>query len=236
MRVWGWLLGASLAVPGLAAGPAVAAEAPSLIVAELFTSQGCSSCPPADALLRELAGSRRDVLALGFHVTYWNNLGWADPYALPVATQRQERYAALMAQDSVYTPELVVGGSAAVIGSDRAAVLAALAAAARPGPLPTLSLSREGGAIVVAVGPGAGLPVPATVLAIGFDAEHHTSVGRGENAGRDLIEADIVRAVAPLGQWQGGATVIRGARPAGEQVAVLLQAANGRILAASRLP
>jgi hypothetical protein len=223
-----------------ACAPAVAADAPAadrLIVAELFTSQGCSSCPPADALLRELAASRRDVLALGFHVTYWNNLGWADPYALPEATARQQRYAALLAQDSVYTPELVVAGRQGVIGSDRPAVLAAIAdAATRPGSHPSLIATRAGGRIVIEIAAAGDASVPASVLAIGYDAERRTQVGRGENAGRALIEANIVRSVAPLGVWQGGDVVLRGDRPAGEQVAVLLQAADGRILAATRLP
>ncbi len=209
---------------------------PRLVVAELFTSQGCSSCPPADALLRELAG-RPDVLALGFHVTYWNSLGWADPYSLPAATARQQHYAGLLGDDSVYTPELVVDGRQGVVGSDRDAVLAALSAASvRSGTQPSLTVSGAGGEIVVTVS-GAAAPVPpASVVAIGFDLEHRTPVGRGENAGRSLLEANIVRAVTPIGLWAGGAGVIHAGRPAGDRVAVLLQAADGHILAATRLP
>ncbi len=231
MRFW-QAMAMTLAVGG--AGPAWAQPVPRLVVAELFTSQGCSSCPPADVLLRELA-DRPGVLALGFHVTYWNSLGWADPYSLPGATARQQHYAGLLGDDSVYTPELVVDGRQGVVGSDRDAVLAALSvASARSGTQPSLTLSGAGREIVVAI---AGAAVqPATVVAIGFDPQHRTSVGRGENAGRILVEANIVRAVTPIGVWDGAAGVIHARRPSGERVAVLLQAADGHILAAARLP
>lgn len=232
MRFWQAMM-VALAIGG--AGPAWAQPVPRLVVAELFTSQGCSSCPPADVLLRELA-DRPGVLALGFHVTYWNNLGWADPYSLPGATARQQQYAGLLGDDSVYTPELVVDGRQGVVGSDRDAVLAALSAAsARSGTQPSLTVSGTGREIVVAIA-GAAAVQPATVVAIGFDPQHRTSVGRGENAGRSLLEANIVRAVMPIGVWDGTAGVIHASRPSGEQVAVLLQAANGHILAATRLP
>src|ERR1700736_1842766 len=99
--------------------PAAAGERP--IVVELFTSQGCSSCPPADALLAELA-QRPDVIALGFHIDYWDDLGWKDPLSSPAATARQRDYARQFGRRQVYTPQLVVDGAEEAVGSDRAAV------------------------------------------------------------------------------------------------------------------
>ena len=100
----------------VAIAPAQAGERP--IVVELFTSEGCSSCPPADALLAELA-SRPDVLALSFHVDYWDRLGWKDPYSSREATARQHRYATLLDLASIYTPQIVIDGKWQAVGSDR---------------------------------------------------------------------------------------------------------------------
>ena len=111
--------------------PARAAERP--IVVELFTSEGCSSCPPADALLGELA-TRPNVLALSFHVDYWDRLGWKDPFSSPEATARQQHYARLLGLDTVYTPQIVVDGSWEAVGSDQAAVERALDQARRSRP------------------------------------------------------------------------------------------------------
>ena len=107
--------------------PAQAGERP--IVVELFTSEGCSSCPPADKLLAELA-NRPDILALSFHVDYWDRLGWKDPYSSHQATERQNRYATLLDLASVYTPQIVVDGKWQAVGSDRADIEQALGLAA----------------------------------------------------------------------------------------------------------
>src|SRR5438105_352574 len=108
------------------------------LVLELFTSQGCSSCPPADKLLTHLATSAvdRPVAPLSFHVDYWNDLGWADPYSLPAWTERQRQYARALGDSSVYTPELVVGGAAGFVGSNSGAILRAINDAPRPALLP----------------------------------------------------------------------------------------------------
>ena len=116
--VLGWLAAIGLLAPTLAA----AQPAPRPVVGELFTSEGCSSCPPADAKVAELARTRPDLLLLTFHVTYWNNLGWRDPYSFEAATQRQRRYVALGVSPEVYTPALIVDGKLDVVGSDAAAV------------------------------------------------------------------------------------------------------------------
>jgi hypothetical protein len=103
----------------------VAAAMPQPVVVELFTSEGCSSCPPADAYLSELSQQRSDILPLAFHVTYWNSLGWKDPFSLDVATQRQAEYGRRFG-DGSYTPEMVVDGTTAFVGSDRSSAEVAI--------------------------------------------------------------------------------------------------------------
>lgn len=203
------------------------------IVLELFTSEGCSSCPPADALLHRLATSNATLLPLAFHVTYWNSLGWRDPFSLDAATARQRAYARLTATDSVYTPQLIVDGRQQMVGSDELAVARALrTAAADMLPPPPLRLTDANGQVVVELGAAAGLP-PGLVLLLGYDREHRTAIGRGENSGHTLLEANIVRAMVPLGSWRGEALRLQHTRPQGERLAILVQAADGRMLAAA---
>jgi hypothetical protein len=201
------------------------------VVVELFTSQGCSSCPPADAFLTDLSHQRPDVLALAFHVTYWDYLGWKDPYSLNAATLRQREYARHLGEDGVYTPQMVVDGTKGFVGSDRAEGLSAIAAAARKS-IP-VTLARDGGSLLVTIGAGAGT---AQVLLVGYDPSHETPIGRGENSGRTLRESNIVRSVTPIGAWTGSTITLHQSPPAGEGFAVLLQAVDGRIIGAARLP
>lgn len=208
----------------------VAAERP--VVVELFTSEGCSSCPPADAFLTELSRSRRDVLPLAFHVTYWNSLGWRDPFSLDAATERQRRYGEKFG-DGSYTPELVIEGAKGLVGSERDDATSAIERA-KQGQFTaaSVSLHRTGGQVSIAVGPGNG---SARVLLVGFDPEHRTAVGRGENGGRTLTESNIVRSIRSVGQWSGEALEINEAAPSGQEAAVLLETSDGRIVGASRL-
>jgi hypothetical protein len=209
---------------GRAAGP---------VVVELFTSQSCSSCPPADALLAELSRTRPDILALDFHVTYWDRLGWKDPYSLPQATERQRAYAGLWGRDGVYTPQLVAGGRHQAIGSDRSDVLRAISAAAADGPAVPLRLGRNGAGLALEAGAGAGA---GTLLLVGYDPLHTTRVGGGENGGRTLTEVNVVRSITSAGAWHGQAVALRAPQPPGEGTALLLQAADGRVLATAVLP
>jgi hypothetical protein len=121
-------IGPTLLLGALFAGASVAAAAPRPAVVELYTSEGCSSCPPAEAYIGELT-QRRGVLALSFHVDYWDNLGWPDRYALPDAVSRQRGYAKVLGNSSVYTPQVVIDGRGDFVGSDRKAIDRALAAA-----------------------------------------------------------------------------------------------------------
>jgi len=183
---------------GLLSGLAHAEERPAVV--ELFTSQGCSSCPPADALLGELALSGK-VIALAYHVDYWDNLGWKDPFASPAGTQRQRLYGSALGLSGVYTPQMVVDGHIDAVGSDRSAVRAALAGA-RQGPLIRLAAQGEKLTASVAAQKGA---VPADILLIAYVEQAQTKVQRGENAGRSLAEYAIVRGIYPLGSWTGEA-------------------------------
>ena len=210
--------------------PAVAAERP--VVVELFTSQGCSSCPPADAYLVELSKGRRDVLPLAFHVTYWDQLGWKDPFSLPSATDRQSQYGRRFG-DGSYTPEIVVDGAAGMVGSHRSAVASAIERAKRESvTAAAVSVTRNGKLVSIEVGSGSG---NGRVLLIGFDREHTTPIGRGENGGRTLTEANIVRSIRPVGQWSGSPLKISEQFPEGQDVAVVLEAPNGQVIGASRL-
>jgi hypothetical protein len=208
---------------------------PGPVVVELFTSQGCNSCPPADRLLGELA-DRDDVLPLSFHVTYWDRLGWPDTFGLEGSTQRQEGYADWLGLNRVYTPQMVIGGRIDVVGSARGRVLEAielLHSHAEPGP----QLAVTGDRLAV----GAGSRDDATVWLIAFDDHHDVAIERGENRGRTIRYRNVVRKILDLGAWDGRATTLRlplerlaaGGRDA---VAVLVQReADGAILAAERV-
>ena len=202
------------------------------IVVELFTSQGCSSCPPADELLTALT-RRGDVLPLAFHVTYWNALGWRDPYSFEAATERQAQYATRLGGGS-YTPEIVVDGRHAMVGSRRDEVEAAIGTG--PDDNVEASVTRTGTGVSVTLGNGLRRGRHSgRVLLIGFDPHHRTPVGRGENGGRTLLEANIVRSMTVIGEYLGSSMTISAPRGAGEDLAVLVQAPDGAIIAAARL-
>ena len=225
----------ALGIAGLLLGVALAATPagadPRPVVVELFTSQGCSSCPPADALLRELA-PRPDVLALGFHISYWDRLGWKDPLSSAASTARQKAYAGRFNGGQVYTPQIVVDGTREMVGSDRAAVLAAIAAA-RPKAVAPVSFAADRRSVAVggAVGGGAGV---GEVVLVRFLAQRTTAVGAGENAGRTAQDANGVDALQVLGRWEGAARDFSFDPPGpGEGLAVLVQAPDGRMLGAA---
>jgi len=178
-------------------------DAARTVVVELFTSQGCSSCPPADALLGELVG-QPNILALSFHVDYWDYIGWKDPFASAQYTNRQREYAATLGLRYVYTPQIVVDGRHDVVGSHRREVTRAIQQAGETVPVVKVTLeSAEGGRAVLSAGsaPAGG----ATVWLVTFDDGHSTPVERGENRGRDLRNSNVVRELTTLGTWNGEA-------------------------------
>ena len=207
----------------LSGASARAGERP--IVVELFTSEGCSSCPPADALLAELA-NRPDVLALSFHVDYWDGLGWKDPFSSREATRRQERYRTLLDVATVYTPQIVVDGRWQAVGSDRAEVERALDLARRDRrDIPVALTVDRGNALIKfsAVADAAS----SSVLLIGFDRRHVDKVKGGENGGRTLAHADVVRGVDEVGSAR---EIMAPIRWQCDRVAAVFQAKDGRIL------
>jgi hypothetical protein len=220
-------------IPLFCAMVAAPVRAERLTVVELFTSQGCSSCPPADALLADLARTDPTLLPLGLHVTYWDRLGWKDPYSLPAATRRQRDFSAQMRLDTVYTPQIVVDGRHEAVGLDRDAVRRAIAAARAEPAAATLSLVAGPDGLRMRAGPGS---EAGTLVLVGFDRQHATAVRAGENGGRTLTEVNVVRSLAPVGSWSGEAIDLVLPRPSGERAAVLLQAPDGRILAAAQTP
>ena len=172
--------------PGPSPAPRGGAEGP--VIVELFTSQGCSSCPPAERLLRELHRDRPDVIALAFHVDYWDDLGWADPFASPAWSERQRRYSRALGDDRVYTPELVVAGGAGAVGSQRGEVGAAIRAAP-----PQHAISARATWSRDALTVTATAPADADVLVAVWENHTSTAVARGENRGETQVSDHVVR-------------------------------------------
>ena len=211
------------------------------VVIELFTSQGCSSSPPADALLGELS-RRPGVIALSFHVDYWDYLGWRDTMGSADFTQRQRDYAARRGDGHTYTPQTVINGRLEMVGSDRPGLLAAIDRESAQDvsqfiPVALTSGDREVH-IEVAAAPAADLRREATVWVATMVPRVVVEIGRGENAGRTVAYSNVVRRIVPAGMWHGAHTKLALPRPAimseGTFCIALLQAdGTGPILGAS---
>lgn len=225
-----------LLIAGLAIGPGAARAADRLVLAELFTSLGCSSCPPADALLGGLA-QRGDVLALSFHIDYWDGLGWRDPYSLHLATERQRHYAEILGAD-VYTPQLVVAGAAEGVGSDRRGVDRLLQAQA---PAAGAAIREQNGEFAVTIDAAPAQPgaAGAAILLVTFDPSHKTPVRGGENGGRVLDTFNDVRSLRSIGTWRGASVTLavsRAGAETGERAAVIVQSDDGKVWAVAATP
>jgi hypothetical protein len=200
---------------------------PAPVVLELFTSQGCSSCPPADALLGELT-RRPGVIGLAWHVDYWNSLGWRDPYARREWTDRQRTYARHL-NGEVFTPALVINGATMMVGSDKDAVGHAIRLAAPPSV--AVTLRRTEASLEAEIGITA---TPVTGMLAIYDPEQATQVGAGENQGRRLIEYRVVRDAITLDKLTPrlALPVI----PANRGAVLLIQDASWHIIGAADLP
>ncbi len=219
------------------AGNAADAPASRPLLLELFTSQGCSSCPPADAVLRELA-THPDLLPLAFHVDYWNNLGWVDPFSSADFTARQQDYAAAHGFE-VYTPQLVVEGHEDVIGSSRGNVEQAIASARHQTHSAPAGISRNGSEVSLSVGTIPGATVGGAVYLLSFDSSDSTRIERGENAGRNLVYANVVRSLRRVGEWRNQPLNLNEQlRPEerGDRLALLVQDRSGTVWALASTP
>lgn len=166
-------------------------------VVELFTAEGCSSCPPADLFLGELA-RRPGIIALAYHVDYWDDQGWKDRFSLPEATQRQQGYVKRLAKSGPFTPQVVVSGDTSLVGSNRAAVDKAIA-----GDRDTLAvaLSKAGNNLRIEFSEA--WREPMDVYFVTYLAEATSKIERGENAHRTLKHFNVVRSFKRLGTWNG---------------------------------
>jgi hypothetical protein len=209
------------------------ADATHPAVVELYQSQGCSSCPPADANVNAIAG-RADILALSFAVTYWDQLGWKDSFGQPAFTARQWDYAHAGGRGEVATPQVIINGSGAVVGSNAGQLAAAIRANARGADGP--SIARTGSHVVIGKAAAAR---PATVWLVRYDPRTiAVSIRAGENGGKTLPHRNIVRSLGALGSWNGAqmSFAVPAATDPHYLSAVLVQEGKGgRIVAASRL-
>ncbi|HEY2480891.1 MAG TPA: DUF1223 domain-containing protein [Caulobacteraceae bacterium] len=220
------------ALAALAPTGALAADAAHPTVVELFQSQGCSSCPPANANLMAVAG-RPDILALSFGVTYWDQLGWKDTFAQPAFTARQWDYAHGLGHPNVFTPQVVVNGRRDGVGADAGEFRGLVAAGDRGPGGPSVSIAHG----KVILGAGRAPPGGADVWLVRFDPRiEQVPVKRGENAGRTLPHRNVVRALVRLGRWTGAAETLTTppADPALSSAILVQQPAGGPILAAAR--
>jgi hypothetical protein len=237
--VFGIIALAGMAAAAAAGSPAVRAPAThSPIVVELFTSQGCSSCPPAEAFLTDLA-NREGVIALEFHIDYWDYIGWKDSFAKPEFTNRQKRYVETLKGRYAYTPQMVIHGKAHVVGSHRDEVESLihqyLSEAAKG---PAVSIKRKGDRLIVAIGAGAGA-TPHDVVLVTYDKPRLTEIRSGENSGRQSKNSHVVRELMTIGSWSGKPSkfdVSLAGKEGDGGCAVLVQTRDqGPILAAAEL-
>jgi hypothetical protein len=226
------ILAGAAASAGLAMAPQLARAAPPSgpWAIELFTSQGCSSCPPADAQLGKFC-RRPDIVGLSFHVDYWDYIGWKDPFATPKTTERQRAYAHVLKQRYVYTPEMVVEGIVDDPGIDRGSIEDMLAGAQKRSPRrATPELARSGdGPLTIGLAAFALEGAPADVTLAVYDPRHTTPVGRGENSGHTLDNFNVVRRFEIVARWDGSAanwTVPADRFAPGQGIAVLVQHAG----------
>lgn len=217
-------------------------------VVELFTSQGCSSCPAADALLGTIA-DRSNILAMSFSVDYWDYLGWRDTLASHKFTKRQRAYAKARGDGQVYTPQIVVNGAAHVVGSELPAIEAALQKTRdKAGAWIPLNVRADSDSLRIECGGGAtktasGTAPSATIWLVTMSRKVDITVTRGENAGKTLTYHNVVREFTPVGMWSGEPLSIRldkqtiGQSGGADLFAVVLQQGHaGPIIGAALLP
>lgn len=216
----------------LFATPALAEGTP--VVVELFTSQGCSSCPPADEFLTQLT-KRDDVLPLAFHIDYWDYLGWKDPFSLAECTARQREYAKRTGR--VFTPQMIINGDTMEVGSDRASVLADIDNEKKHGNPVTVSLARvEGKKLDIKLRTEKGLHQKSLdVWLINYVGQSETNIRAGENKGLHLINTNVVTAITYVASWDGKPASFKADEKGGNTAVLVQEAGHGRIVGAETL-
>lgn len=221
----------------LALATATPAQADDPVVVELFTSQGCSSCPPADEMLAQLSG-RDDVIALALHVDYWDYIGWADTFANAAFTERQHYYAQVAGSTVVYTPQMVIGGVDHVIGNRAMEVADTISAhRAVQNPVSVEAEAVSGGWQVSAAWVGDGQAPAMVVQVVTYSPMERVEITRGENAGLSTSYHNIVRTWAVVSDWSGTAEFEAQVTPSNDMPHVVIVQADGygAILGAARL-
>lgn len=224
-----------LLLMGLLPQKSFAEDAP--VVVELFTSQGCSSCPPADDLLREMS-DRPDVIALAFHVDYWDYIGWKDTFGNPEFTLRQKGYAHAQSARTIYTPQFMIAGQTAIGGAHPQEIDALIAEWASQAEKVSIQVFvAEEGRIRISASPLARLQGPVQINLVRYLPSAEVSITRGENKGRRIDYANVVTSWKILGTWSGrGELTVEAPYLGEERGVVILQAADfGPILAAARI-
>ena len=211
----------------------VAAQSP--VVVELFTSQGCSSCPPADKLMHDLA-KRDDVIALALHVDYWDYIGWKDEFADPSYSERQRGYAIEAGRRSVYTPQMIINGTTDIVGARPMELAKAISEHAAKPALVTLSVARNGDAVSISATTthrGDAL----LVHMVRYQPERTARITRGENAGHTLSYANVTQDWKILQEWDGVTALELEAQAVGEHplVVMIQEGRTGPILAAAQI-
>lgn len=234
-------LGLFLAVATLVACTAAEAGGKRPVVVELFTSQGCSSCPPADAFLGRLA-ERKDVLALSLPVNYWDMLGWRDTLATEANTRRQKSYAAAMGRGGVYTPQIIIDGDDDIVGGRESAIEAAISS--RETDMAAVPVELHANRTELRINVGAGDPGPpavATIWLFHILGKATVAVGGGENGGHTLTYRNVVRDVRAVGMWKGQPVSLdlpraeMGTSPHDAVAVVVQQGSYGRVIGAAEL-
>jgi len=206
------------------------------VVVELFTSQGCPFCPPADEFLASLA-ENEDILPLALHVDYWDYIGWPDSFADPRFTERQKQYATKRQKSSVYTPQMVVQGLDALVGSQTHEVMQSIVTHMREPDRVALSLTRSGETLRVSLSPTEEETGRCEVYLVRYEPSATVAIERGENAGREITYVNIVTEWRQIGTWDGnGEMVIEAVAEGDAPIAVVVQSAGmGPVMGAARL-
>jgi hypothetical protein len=221
---------------GLWLAAVASVQAEDVVVVELYTSQGCSSCPPADEFVAMLASDPR-ILPLALHVDYWDYIGWADKFADPRFTDRQRAYAAAIGSRTIYTPQLIIGGQDRIEGYAPGATADTLGKHFAAGSPVRLTVTRVGDRLVIRAEADPPLDQPVFVQLVRFKPEETVAIDRGENAGRTITYHNIVTSWERVGDWTGQAPLeLTAPFPGALPGAVILQTEGpSAILAAARI-